>query len=204
MQHARLAFIAMLGAVYAVASHVLMTRWPTAPWAIVVLLGPVLAMLLGLAWRVGHHGGAALAAVALAATIVVAARGGVRDLGKLYLLQHAGIHLALGLAFAATLRPGRTAMIGLVAQRVQAMTPALQRYTDGLTRLWAGYFFGMALLSCAVWRWLPWPVWSMLANVVTPICIAVLFVGEHLLRHRLHPEFERTTLADTVRAYRAR
>ena len=31
-----------------------------------------------------------------------------------------------------------------------------------------------------------------------------MFVGEYLLRYRLHPEFERATLADTVRAYSRR
>jgi hypothetical protein len=34
------------------------------------------------------------------------------------------------------------------------------------------------------------------------VAIAALFVGEHLLRYRLHPEFERVSLLDTVRAYR--
>ncbi len=31
--------------------------------------------------------------------------------------------------------------------------------------------------------------------------VAVLFLGEYLLRYRLHPEFERTRLIDTVRAF---
>ena len=33
--------------------------------------------------------------------------------------------------------------------------------------------------------------WSLLANLLTPAVVAALFVGEHLLRYRLHPEFER-------------
>ena len=28
-----------------------------------------------------------------------------------------------------------------------------------------------------------------------------MFVGEHLLRYRLHPEFERATMLDAIRAY---
>ena len=31
--------------------------------------------------------------------------------------------------------------------------------------------------------------------------IGVLFVGEYLVRYRLHPEFERTRLVDAVRAF---
>jgi len=36
---------------------------------------------------------------------------------------------------------------------------------------------------------------------VTPLAIVALFIGEYLLRYRLHPEFERATLAQAVRAY---
>jgi len=31
--------------------------------------------------------------------------------------------------------------------------------------------------------------------------VGVLFIGEHLLRYRLHPEFERTRMIDAVRAF---
>ena len=39
------------------------------------------------------------------------------------------------------------------------------------------------------------------ANLLTPLAMLVMFVGEYLLRYRLHPEFERATLAQAVRAY---
>ena len=47
----------------------------------------------------------------------------------------------------------------------------------------------------------PFDVWAAFANLVTPLAILLLFVGEYLLRYRLHPEFERATLAQAVRAY---
>jgi hypothetical protein len=31
--------------------------------------------------------------------------------------------------------------------------------------------------------------------------MALMFIAEYLLRYRLHPEFERATLAQAVRAY---
>ena len=31
--------------------------------------------------------------------------------------------------------------------------------------------------------------------------VVMLFVGEHLVRYRLHPEFERTRMIDAVRAF---
>ena len=39
---------------------------------------------------------------------------------------------------------------------------------------------------------------------MTPLAMVLLFVGEFLLRYRLHPEFERATLADAMNAYSQR
>ena len=74
-------------------------------------------------------------------------------------------------------------------------------YTVQVTRLWAGYFFAMAAVSVGVFVMAPWSVWSLLANLLTPVAIALLFVGEYVVRYWLHPEFERVKLADAVRAF---
>ena len=37
--------------------------------------------------------------------------------------------------------------------------------------------------------------------MLSPLCVGALFVGEHLVRYRLHPEFERTRMIDAVRAF---
>jgi uncharacterized membrane protein len=44
--------------------------------------------------------------------------------------------------------------------------------------------------------------WSLLANVLTPLFTAAFFVGEYLVRYRLHPEFERVSLQHALRAWR--
>ena len=54
--------------------------------------------------------------------------------------------------------------------------------------------------SIAVYALLPWSAWSLLANVLTPVIIGMIFIGEHWARYRLHPEFERLTLAEMVQA----
>jgi uncharacterized membrane protein len=54
----------------------------------------------------------------------------------------------------------------------------------------------------AVYAACDWRVWSLLANLVTPLAIGALFVGEYLLRYRLHPEFERSSLAAALGAWR--
>lgn len=194
--------LTLLGAAaYAGGSHWLMLHAANSPWAVAVLLGPLLSMAAAFAWRARQWHTVAGVAAAFAALAAVVARGGVDDVNKLYVLQHAGLHAALGITFGATLRQPLS-LIGKLASRVHALTPDMVRYTRNVTVAWVLYFFGMAALSLAVYGLAPWSAWSLLANVLTPIAMGLLFVGEYLLRYRLHPEFERTTLMDTVRAWR--
>ncbi|MGN6525106.1 MAG: hypothetical protein ACTHL8_01845 [Burkholderiaceae bacterium] len=189
-------------AAYAAASHLLMTHAADAPWAVAVLLGPLVAAAGTFAWRSGKALARAGVVLAVAALAWVVARGGVGTVGALYVAQHAGLHAALGVGFGATLRQPLS-MIGRVAARVHALTPAMVAYTRHVTLAWTIYFFAMAALSVAVWRLAPWSAWSLLANVLTPAAIGALFVGEYLLRYRLHPEFERVPLRAAIGAWRA-
>ncbi|NML18530.1 COG4648 family protein [Azohydromonas caseinilytica] len=196
--------LALLGVIaYSLLSHVLMLHAAHEPWAVAALLGPLLAMVGAVAWRGRHRLGMWAVLLAALALLVVALRGGVGDVKLLYLVQHAGVHAALGASFGLTLAGPGPSAIGRVAQQVHGtLQPGMARYTWHVTLVWTLYFFAMATGSVALYLWGPWDAWSLLANLVTPVAIAVLFVGEHLLRYRLHPEFERVSLLDTVRAYR--
>lgn len=197
--------LALLGGLaYAGLSHGLMVHAADKPWAIAALLGPALLMLTGMALQRRHVLGLGACLLAWGFVAFVALRGGVGDVNRLYVGQHAGIHLALGLSFMATLRGDRLSMIGIFAQRVHGtLCQGMRRYTRQVTMMWCGYFFGMAVASCWVYGALPWQQWSLLANLITPCLLGVLFVGEYLLRYRLHPEFERASLVDAWRAYNA-
>jgi len=59
----------------------------------------------------------------------------------------------------------------------------------------------MAALSVALFALAPFRAWAAFANLATPLAMVAMFVGEYVLRYRLHPEFERATLAQAVRAY---
>jgi uncharacterized membrane protein len=190
--------------VYAVLSHQLMLHAAEEPWAVAAIFGPLLLPCLALAWRRGNRLVLALTVAALVALVFIVAAGGLGDVKRLYLAQHAGWHVALGLGFAASLRGPGLSLVGQVAWRVHGgwLSPEMQAYTVNVTRLWAGYFFAMAAVSVGVFVMAPWSVWSLLANLLTPVLIALLFVGEYIVRYWLHPDFERVTLADAVRAFR--
>lgn len=189
---------------YALLSHVLMVLAGDRPWAVAALLAPLVLAVAGLAWRQRHLPTLLLCVAVLGALAWVGASGQAQSINRLYLLQHAGIHLALGCAFAFTLRPGATPLITALAARQHAtMTPAKALYTRRVTTVWAGYFGVMVVLSLALYAAAPWWLWSLFANLATPLAAIGLFVGEHWLRYRLHPEFERASLLQGLRAYRS-
>jgi uncharacterized membrane protein len=197
-----LALLGLMG--YAVLSHVLMVHAAQKPWAVIVLFGPLLLAVGGVAWHQRHALIAAAVALGVIGVSVVVWRGGVDDVNRLYVMQHAGIHVALALGFVSTLGASSVPLITSLAGRLHAMTPAMDAYTRRLTQLWALYFVAMAGASVLLYALAPWPAWSLFANLFAPASAVAFFVGEYWLRYRLHPEFERTSLSDAVRAYRAR
>lgn len=201
MSRWRLALLLTAGAAYAGLSHWLMLFHPHAPWAMAVLLGPLWLTALGLGGSRFGGWGLVGATVVGALVFVLLWRGGAGDPNRLYVLQHVGINAVLGCWFGGTLRGGGLSLIGQFAQRVHTLGPGMPEYTRQVTWVWTLYFAVTAGISIPVYLWLPFSAWSLLANVLSPVMVVGLFVGEHLLRYRLHPEFERTRMIDAVRAF---
>ena len=196
-----MALLLLAGVSYAFVSHWMMLYHAAEPWAVVVLLGPLWLTALGLAGSRFGRWGLALAGLAGVAGFALVLLGEAGDPNRLYVLQHAGINALLCGWFGSTLRGGQLSLIGQFAQRVHPLSPAMRLYTAQVTRVWTLYFALMVVASIAVYASLSFAAWSVLANLLTPLLVAGLFVGEHLMRYRLHPEFERTRLIDAVRAF---
>ena len=195
----------LAGLAYVTASQWLMTRTPPSPWGAVALLTPMLAIVAVVTWRSGQRAISLLAAAALAALALKAELGGGLAPEHLYLAEHVAIHLFLAFTFGVTLRRGAQPLIARLAERVHdGLTPAMERYTRKVTLAWTVYFCAMAALSVAVHALAPFTTWAMFANLLTPLALVAMFVGEYTLRYRLHPEFERASLKDMVRAYSRR
>jgi uncharacterized membrane protein len=199
---ARVIALAAGAVAYLLVSHWLMTAAPASPWNAVIVVGPMLGAASFVAWQRRHRLLAAFAALAAAGLLVQAWRGRDLPADLLYVCQHVAIHLLLALVFGLTLQAGRESLVTALARRVHGtLTPAMAAYSRKVTAVWTGYFLAMATLSLVLYAAAPFEAWAAFANLVTPLAILFLFVGEYLLRYRLHPEFERATLAQAVRAY---
>ena len=202
----RLAAVVAALVAYALLSNWLMVHNANAPWTVALLFGPLLMAVAALGWQ--QRQPLTLAACAALALVLggVVFRGGVVDAQRLYVLQHGGIHLALAWTFGMSLRAGKKPLISGLAEGLhrrlgQSFSPALARYTRGLTMWWAGYFFAMVLLSAALYALAPWAWWSLYCTVFTPLSAVILFVAEYLWRYQRHPEFPRVTMRAAFDAY---
>jgi uncharacterized membrane protein len=202
----RTVLVALVGAAYVVGCHWLMTSAPDSPWNAALVIGPMLGVLALFAARRGQRLVAAAASLGLAALVLQAWRGGGLAPSTLYLAQHVAIHAALAAMFALTLRPGQEPLVSVLARRVHGgvLTPTMAAYTRNVTVAWSAYFVAMATLSIGLFAFAPFAAWALFANLLTPLAMVLMFVGEFVLRYRLHPEFERTTLADAMNAYARR
>ena len=198
----RIAAIALASVAYILGTHWLMTR-AASPWNVVGVLTPMLAAVAIGAWGAGQRALGALAGLAIVALCAQALLGIQVPPRLLYVAQHAGIHAFLAFGFGSTLRAGHTPLITTLARRVHRnFTPEMARYTRKCTLAWTLYFVAMALVSIALYAFAPFEAWALFANLLTPLTLVAMFVGEYLLRYWLHPDFERASFADAIRSYR--
>lgn len=200
-KRALLAAALCIGA-YGAMSHWLMLHAATQPWAVAAIMGPMVLGFAGAAWQRRHLPSLLLCGIAVIALGAVTALGGVDDVHRLYVLQYVAINLALCATFALTLRRGSTPLLARIAARVHRnFPPPMRAYAARLTRVWAAYFALMALACLVLYAWAPWSWWSLFANLLTPLAVLGFLLGEHMLRYRMHPEFERATVVEALLAY---
>ena len=202
---ARTVLVVLVGAAYVAGCHWLMTSAPGSRWNAVIVIGPMLGLLALFSARQGPRLVAVAAALGLAGLVLQAWRGGGLSPTTLYLTQHVAIHAALAIMFGLTLRRGQEPLITALARRVHGgLSPGMAAYSRKVTVIWSLYFLLMGTISIGLFLFAPFEAWALFANLLTPLAMVLLFVGEFLLRYRLHPEFERATLADQMNAYSRR
>ncbi|HUW99149.1 MAG TPA: hypothetical protein VMV40_10005 [Acidiferrobacter sp.] len=164
---------------------------------------PVLALLLGLAWNAKSRrfwlavfGGACLG-LWYSKNLFLA------HYSWAFLAEDVGTLALLCAVFARTLRAGGTPLISRLSTLIHGpLTPLVLRYTRNVTILWATVFGFLAGLSLLLFLLAPRPSWALFANVVTPLVMASVFVGEYLVRRHVLPRDQCTGFMQVVRASR--
>jgi uncharacterized membrane protein len=192
----------LVSVAYMLGTHWLMTRAMHSPWSTAGVLAPMLVVVAVGTWRSKQRWLAAGAALLVMALCIQGLMGIQMPSQVLYLGQHVGINALLAFGFGGTLRAGHTAFITTMAAQVhEHLTPDMVAYTRKLTGVWTLYFIAMVLSSLGLFFFTSFETWALFANVLTPMTVVLMFTAEHLLRYRLHPEFERVSVADSIRSY---
>ena len=202
---ARVIAVVLAGIAYVAISYRLMTSRPGSSWGAIAVVAPMLVLAAALAWQRRQRIVAGVAVGAAALLLFQARDGGGLSAEAIYVVEHIAIHLLLAVVFGLTLVGGRESLITALARRVHGgLTPPMEVYSRKVTVVWTIYFVAMAALSLVLYALAPFATWAAFAGLASPLALLALFVGEHVLRYRWHPEFERATLAQAVRAYASR
>jgi len=201
-------FLPVLVPLALVAGYCLGVQWlllnvPRHPLTVAFVLGPALLGVVAALWHARRRV-LALLVPAVAAGVLGwwFVRHGPPDVSMFCMVEYVSIYGALAWLFWRSLRG--TPLITQLARSVHHLTPEMERYTAKTTRAWALYFAGMGLLGLLLFALLPFNWWVWYISIVSPLALVAFFVGEYVLRYRWHPEFQRTSIWVSVRAWRQR
>ena len=195
--------IGVLVLAWAVLAHYGSAGDGTSNFAAGLASAPLVAIVIILLWRVSALwmvlGG--LLTIGGLALIWPTVR---QNVALLYFIQHLGTNLALGILFGRTLLAGRRPLVTHFALMAHGgkISPTKDRYTRGVTIAWTVFFFGMASVSVLLFFFASAAAWSAFANLLRLLLIVLMFVVEHLVRMRLLPPEDQSSVADTIRGYR--
>lgn len=166
---------------------------------------PIVALVVILLWRVGNPLWIALGGLAILGLLALSWPSLRQNIAVLYYVQHLGTNLALGALFGRSLFGGHDSLVTQFAKLAHdgVISPAKARYTRQVTIAWTIFFFASAAVSTALFWLAPAAAWSIFANLLSLPLLALMFVGEHLIRHRVLPPDDCSSIADTIRGYRA-
>lgn len=98
-------------------------------------------------------------------------------------VTHWTIYAGLLFTFAATLRPGREALITFMARRLHGtISEEVRSYTRAVTYAWCVFFATQLTISVVLFVFAPLVVWSFFANVLDLPLVVTMFTAEYLFR----------------------
>jgi uncharacterized membrane protein len=195
-----LAIVVSVG--FAIAAHLAIVEDVGPAVGALLSLIPLAVLALCLARRARRRAPVLLALAVLAAALWLGWGELERGFPNLFFIEHAGAMLVLAIVFGRTLAGQRDSLCTRFARMLHStLPPEVERYTRRVTGAWTIFFAVLFLLSCALYLGGFLAAWSLLANILTPILIAAMFVVEYAVRHRVLPGWERVGVLGGIRAF---
>jgi uncharacterized membrane protein len=125
-----------------------------------------------------------------------------RNFPSLFFIEHAGTNLLLAIVFGRTLVGSGEPLCTRFARLLHGTLPAeVAAYSRRVTVAWTLFFATLFTLSCILYLGRFVTAWSILANIASPILVALMFVVEYAIRHRVLPGWERVGVLGSIRAF---
>ncbi len=204
-QAIQLALISAAGIVYVGIGY--FTAISAHPPLAAILFGivPLGAVALVTAWHSRARTLSLLLLAAGALTVILNLENLRNHAAWLYFVQHAGAMFLLCVMFGNTLGGGHAnALCSRIAQFViiKPLDAHYLHYTWKVTLAWTIFFAIIAMVSVPLFFFGPIEAWSVFANLLTPLLLGAMFVGEYLIRLRVMPDHAHFSITETIRAYR--
>jgi uncharacterized membrane protein len=118
-------------------------------------------------------------------------------------VPHAMAYMALLAMFAASLGPGREAIVTILARRSRGpLPPEVVRYTRRVTWAWCWFFAAQLLGSFLLLLLAPLNVWSWFINLCNLPLMGVMFCVEYMYRQWRHAARPPERVVDMLRIFR--
>ncbi|MGD0431386.1 MAG: hypothetical protein ABSA58_09865 [Acetobacteraceae bacterium] len=115
-------------------------------------------------------------------------------------VPHTIAYLSLLAIFAASLAPGRKAIITVFAEKSRGdLPPIVVRYTRRVTVAWCLFCAGQLLVSLLLLLFAPFRIWSLFVNVLNLPLLVAMFSCEFAWRTWRHGSWPRERLTDGFR-----
>jgi uncharacterized membrane protein len=115
-------------------------------------------------------------------------------------VPHTIAYLSLLVIFAASLAPGRKAIITVFAEKSRGdLSPIVVRYTRRVTVAWCMFCAGQLLVSLLLLLFAPFRIWSLFVNVLNLPLLVTMFSCEFAWRTWRHGSWPRERLTDGFR-----
>ncbi|HSH73316.1 MAG TPA: hypothetical protein VK974_09690 [Methylophilaceae bacterium] len=121
----------------------------------------------------------------------------------IFWMQDIGLMLMLLVTFGITLQPGRKALCVHFAELINggALPAEHERYARKVTIAWVIFFALIIIASTLLFFLASLTTWSIFVNFLTLPLIALMFIGEFMVRRRVLTDLPEGNILDAVRAY---